>query len=134
MVTAARLGPRTIVCALLQVLTLISGCSSWQVQAGPVPEVITKQHPHRLRVTRADQSLVVLKDPEIRADTLFEVLAPPAGGQDTSTGQGVALADIRQVAIRRTSEGRTFLLVVGSLVVVVGVAAAIAYSIAANSD
>lgn len=129
-----RFQPRRLVCALLQLVTLVSGCSSWQVQTGPVPDVVAQNHPKKLRVTRVDQSLMVLENPRIRNDTLFGVRAP-SSGEDTSSAIGeVALADVTHVAIRRTDGTKTALFVLGCLVVAGGVAGLIVYEEVKNID
>jgi len=47
---------------LLMATTTLSGCTSWKAQ--PVtPEVLSSQHPSKIRVHRIDGSTVVLHGP-----------------------------------------------------------------------
>ncbi len=129
----ARCRPRALVCAQAQLVVLVSGCSSWKVQLAPPPEVIAKQHPPKLRVTKTDHSEVVFENPEIRGDTLIEVPTPSSRGAVAPASRPIPLADITRVAVRGRDEGKTFLLVIGSLAVVGGVLYAVAYSAATSS-
>ena len=103
-------------CAIVRLTTFVPSCSSWQVQS-TTPTDVVASHPDELRVTRSDSSRVTLQRPEISGDTLYG----KAGGKDESVGprtDGIPLADVAHVAVRRP-DGTTTALVVG-----VGVAAA----------
>ena len=90
---------------ILLVATTLSACTSWQVQQVTPEQVVSAQRPKTVRVQRIDGSRVVVDNPRIDSDAL----AGASKGKPTS----VPLADIHQLAVRRTSTGKTIGLVVG---------------------
>jgi hypothetical protein len=101
--------PRGILSGLLAVSTL-SACTSWHTQ--PLAEVIAKPQSHDVRVDRADGTRLVIVKPQATADSLVGT----SGGKPA----GVALTDIRQIAVRRSDGTKTGILILGGVVLVVG--------------
>jgi len=102
---------------LLVLLIYLSGCTSWHVQQVAPAQVITDGHPSTVRVTRADQSRVVLRHPTIVDDTLVGALD---SGQAAGEGR-IALSDVKRIEVRHGDPGRTIgLALVGAGLVVLG--------------
>ncbi|MDH4132590.1 MAG: hypothetical protein OEV95_12380 [Gemmatimonadota bacterium] len=98
---------------------------TWQVGTPTPARFVEAEHPSSIRVTRADGTILTLKSPVVRGDSL--VGAVSSEGPAPSTG--VALSDVTSVVMSKTSAGKTLLLIVG-LVAVPIVAIAIAISVA----
>lgn len=92
-------------------LVLLAACTSWHEQSGPVPEVLAAKHPGTVRVTRQDQSRVVLTEPQVTADALQ--------GQVDGKPTEVPLSDVHSIALMQNDGGKTLAAV---CIVVVGVA------------
>jgi hypothetical protein len=103
--------------------TCLAACAHWQVQSGSPQQVIETRQPKKIRVTRTDRTEVVVDQPRIVSDTLYGSRAGSPRAADPATDEGIALADVSRVAIRRTDVAATTLLVLGSTVVIGGVAA-----------
>jgi hypothetical protein len=104
-----RLHRSAISCFLL--LAFAPACSSWHVGTPTPAEFIARERPPDVRVTRTDGSTVDLTAPEVRGDSVAGRLK----GRDTAP-YSVPLSDVRSVAVRKTSTGKTLLLVGGVLV------------------
>ena len=114
---------------LLVIILYGTACQAWHTErVAPVSLLATRQ-PAKLRVTRADGSQIVLEHPVVRADTLSGTGPGPNGPQDVR----VPLTDVRAVATRGFSEGRTVGLVVG-VAAVVGGAYLAAYLILCSNE
>jgi hypothetical protein len=95
---------RAIALALL--LWYVPACTTWQVAQGITPQqLIADRHPAAVRVTLPDSSQIVLDEPSIAGDSV----AGFVHGRDSS----VVASDVKQVAIRKVSGGRTMGMVVG---------------------
>lgn len=93
---------RSIACALLLSLT---ACMGWYNKEGRyTKEVVTSEHPPKIRVTLRDSSVVVLEHPTIVA------LGDSVAGETEGVTSRVALKDVTVVGIRRVSERRTTVL------------------------
>jgi hypothetical protein len=104
---------RAIALALL--LWYVPACTSWHVEQGVDPQqLVTAQHPKKVRVTLPDRSQLVLDQPNAAGDSLTGLVDGKAAT--------VATADVRQIATRKASAGRTVLMVVGLGVVAAGIA------------
>src|SRR5580765_3191837 len=116
------------------VLGSATACSTWDTQASTPSEVLAVRPPSSARVTLAGGSTVEVHRPRIVGDTLTGW--PDGGGHPGGTAHAsdpadpirIPLANIRSIAVRRVSAGKTALLVVG-----LGVTAAIVAA-AASSD
>lgn len=98
--------PCFVVAACLLAFVL-SACTSWQV-VGPTPaEYLRTQRPRNLRVTRADSSQVDLRTPVVHDDSLQGVVSGGLAASDTAHTVTVPLADVRSIAVRRFSLGKT---------------------------
>ncbi len=76
----------------------------------PTPaQFVERERPERARVTLTDGSQIVLEHIVLRADKLIGTVR----GQNQKQDVRVPLTDVRQVANRRFSAGRTVGLVVG---------------------
>ena len=98
---------------VIQLITFLSSCTSWQVQPGASPnDLVTAQRPYTVRITQGDGSRVVLNDPSVQSDTLY-------GAPDTSHAAGaperigVPLSNVKEIEVRRPDPSRTTLLFVG---------------------
>lgn len=85
------------------------GCSAWRVEDVPVAEVIDRDRPEVLRVTRIDDSFLPVYDPVIVRNSLRGL--PTARAVN---GISISLGDIRSVATKHFSFGKTALLVLAS--------------------
>jgi hypothetical protein len=108
-------------CAIVQLVTFVPACSSWQVQS-TTPRDVVAAHPDLLLVIRSDSSRATLRRPEISGDTLYGT-AGPKGQRDGPRTDGIALTDVDHVAVRRSSGTKT------AALVGVGVAAAATFAV-----
>lgn len=100
--------------ALLVVMTLLgTACQAWHTEDATPQVVLATRQPTKLRVTRTDGQQLVLHQPVFRADTLVGIADP----QDQHPEMRIALTDVRQVATRGFSPGRTIGLGVGVVTV-----------------
>ncbi len=101
---------RVIACILLPCYLL--ACSSWKtLEVSPV-QVISEEHPNKVRLTLTDGSTVVLEQPVVSGDTL------------TGVGEGehvtIPVSDVTDVAVRKKDIVKTVGLGVLVGVVIVG--------------
>jgi hypothetical protein len=92
-----------------------TSCYAWHTEHIAPASLLATRQPRQLRVTRTDASQTILKNPVMRADTL--VGAPV---QINAAEVRIPVADVRQVATRRFSVGRTLGLTLGFATVAVG--------------
>ena len=118
---------------LLLAVGWLSACTSWTIQSASPQQVLAEHQPEKVRVTRADSTTVVLNQPEIAGDTLYGMGQSQASGGHADRS-GVALADVKSVAIRKGDATKTVLLGVGSAAVGVGTLYLIAALAYANSS
>ena len=97
----------------------LTACTKWQVQAVSPQQLLAEHQPARVRVTRADRTAIVLRQPELVSDTLYGIARDSAG--PAGPRQGVPLSDIAQIAIRRRDPLATGLLALGSAALAAGV-------------
>jgi len=86
-----------------------TACHAWHTERVAPESVLVTRRPAKLRVTRTDASQVVIVNPVLRGDTLSGTGPPRGERQDVR----IPLTDVRQVATRRFSIGRTVGLGVG---------------------
>jgi hypothetical protein len=106
--------PRYISAVLLA--TYLSACTSWQVQK-VVPEKTFSDPLYvrkGVRVTTLDNRRFVLRQPELRNDSI-------AGRVNDTTEMAIPLQGVSELAVRRPDAGRTALLVLGSAAAAGGV-------------
>lgn len=102
----------------LALLAFLSACHTWVPLSSPGAQAIAQEGRGTVRLTLADGSRVVLKEPRVRGDSLVAF-------DDTA---GVALVDVRQVEARRTKVLATAGLIFGAAsLAVVGTALAVCY-------
>ncbi len=99
--------PRPLLWSLLVLALPLSGCKTWQVQAGATPaEFVAREHPDRVQITRADKTKLELFNPSVVGDSLkghpTELAIRPVV---------IPLADITTLATRHFSLGKSGLLV-----------------------
>ena len=90
------------------------GCTGWHVESLSPGEVVERQQPREIRVQDRDGRRAVLYEPEVRGDSLV-------GYQDWSAKaerRALALTEVKEVATRHVSPGRTAGLVLGISAVV----------------
>ena len=109
----------------IMMATCLAACTHWQVQSVSPQQVIETGQPKKIRVTRTDRTEVVVDQPRIVSDTLYGSRAGSPRAADHTTDEGIALADVSRVAIRRTDAAATTLLVLGSTAVITVVGALI---------
>jgi hypothetical protein len=102
----------------------VTGCTTWQAQTGPLPEVVQREAQNSVRVTLADSTRFTMSGAHLAGDTL---VGSSVSGVDT-TEHRVARGDLSRIEARRTDGGLTALLVVLSLGTVVAVGAVAATS------
>jgi hypothetical protein len=97
---------------LVLLATYLSGCvgsslKSWRVQPPPPAQVVSEQHPKRIRVSRADNAKIVVMNPSVIADSLVGVDA---------AGRRVALplTQVTQVEVEKTNGAKVTFVVVGT--------------------
>lgn len=95
---------RSIATSLL-VLHMAS-CHSWRSEALAPAQLVPAEHPEVVRVTRSDGSILILRHPTVRNDSMFGI------GPDSAEAR-LALQDVREVEVRRFSAGKTAGLVLG---------------------
>ena len=113
------------VLALGAFLMSASGCTSWRVQDVEPAALVRDQAPKQVRITRVDGTRAVVRQPEVAGDSI-RGMAPADSARGLAGGPtSVALADVRQIAVRKTDPLKTAgLVVVGAFVaVLIGCAA-----------
>ena len=99
--------------ALILLAGSLSGCmgsslKSWRVQPPPPANVVTEQHPKRIRVSRADSTKIVLSNPSVIGDSL---VASDAAHRRFA----LSLTQVTQVEVEKTDGGKVTFVVVGSV-------------------
>ena len=102
---------------------------TWQVGTPTPARFVEAEQPKSIRVTRTDGTILTLKSPVVRGDSLVGSVS--SEGATPSTG--VALWDVSSVAVTKTDGGKTALLVVGIPLAIIGVGVA-AFFIACASE
>jgi len=87
--------------AILLLITLHgAGCQAWHTGGVTPQAALETDQPTKVRVTRTDGRQLVLQHPVLRGDTLV-------GRGEQQQELRIALTDVRHVATRRFSTGRT---------------------------
>jgi len=87
----------------LMVAQLNAGCATWSVVT-PNPEEYVKAHsPDEVRVTGMDSSTIVLRVPQIRADSIVGTVGGWSKKDDPLRTTGVPLKSVTAVEVRRSS-------------------------------
>jgi hypothetical protein len=99
--------------ALILLAGSLSGClgsslKSWRVQPPPPANVVTEQHPKRIRVSRADSTKIVLRNPSVIGDSLVAV---DRGDRRVA----MPLTQLTQVEVEKTDGGKVVFGVVGGV-------------------
>ena len=99
--------------ALILLAGSLSGClgsslKSWRVQPPPPANVVSEQHPKRIRVSRTDSTTIVLRDPSVIGDSLVAV---DPGGRRLA----IPLTQVTQVEVEKTDGGKVMFGVVGGV-------------------
>lgn len=103
----------------------LGSCTTWRPSTVSLRQVIEEEDPAQVRITSVRGDRLVVRDPEIREDSVAgtteaypEVEVAPSGGafggavqMRADTVAVIAMAEIRQVEVRRTSISRTVLAV-----------------------
>ena len=98
--------------AIVIVSPLANSCTTWKTEPAAPQYVLAGKTWDRVRVTRPDGSTIEVVHPLIAGDTL---VGSRAGSSATAADSRIAipLSDLRSVAVRRVSAGRTVLLIGG---------------------
>jgi hypothetical protein len=107
--------PRRRGATLLLILLSGTACQGWHTARVAPESLLATRGPTTLRITTTADSQIVVDKPAIRGDTLVGT----AQGKDSQEVR-VPLKDIRTVATRGFSAGRTFELVLIAGVVAIG--------------
>jgi len=91
-----------------------TSCYAWHTEHIAPESLLATRQPTQLRVTRTDASQTILENPVMRADTLVGAPVQISAGEVR-----IPVADVRQVATRRFSAGRTLGLTLGLATVAV---------------
>ncbi len=101
---------RSLLLPAILLCGFLAGCTSWHVEDGPVAEVLTRDQPDVVRVTRIDETTLPVYDPRVVGTSLRGL--PTARAVN---GISIALGDIRSVATKRFSFGKTVLVVLAGI-------------------
>ncbi|MEO7104476.1 MAG: hypothetical protein ABI311_13840 [Gemmatimonadaceae bacterium] len=93
---------RTLLLAVALAALTTSGCTMWKVESAPLPTLIADGERGTLRITRSDNSVVILNQPTIVNDSIV-------GSTDADPPQRAAipLADVIFVQTRHRSFEKT---------------------------
>jgi hypothetical protein len=94
--------------------THLAACTSWRVENVPPAQLLQTKAPSEVRVTRPDDSKVVLTRPGIVRDSLW--------GWSRGAQLGIPLTDVTVIATRHGDTGKTVALGLGIVVVTVAAA------------
>lgn len=95
----------------LGLTALLGGCATWRIETAPPAELVTGPKPvGSLRVTRQNGERIMVTSPRVMSDTLV--------GFNNGNTVGVPLGDVRELATRHTSTGKTLGLIFGTAAVI----------------
>jgi hypothetical protein len=105
-------------------LLAAAACTSWHPQTAPAPQVVTANANGTVRVTRRDQSVLVLHHPQIVGDSII------GDAGDPGRRAAVAMADVARIDARKVSAARTGglslgVIVLGSIILIGAATAAV---------
>ena len=115
---------RFIACILLP--TYLAACSSWKTQELSPDQVIAQEHPEKVLVKLADGSKLVLTQPQVSGDTLM--------GIEGTEQRHIPLASVSAIELKESDAALTAAFIVGTVVVVGGVAFGLGYLIVCGGD
>jgi hypothetical protein len=96
---------------MLCLLTALSGCMGWHTSTVDPATLIAQNHPAAVRITRQDQSRVIIYKPVVEGDSLR--------GRQGRHPMVVPLSDVSSVSVQKLKVGAT----VFGVVLVAGVVA-----------
>jgi hypothetical protein len=103
-------------------LAYLPACANWQV-GGPTPaEYVAAKSPPRVRVTLADSSIVILKSPIIRGDSLIGFVGSGLAKDDPMRTVSFPLSDVRAVEVNKGTSAGVIIAAVAAVAVVVALA------------
>ena len=105
---------RLTAATLLPLVPLATACTAMATVQSPT-EFISTKTPPIVWVTKTDNTVVPITQPQVRGDSL----AGLADGQDPIT---LPLSSVQSMRARQPAHGKTRLLVIGSIVVAAGMA------------
>ena len=85
--------------------SVLAGCSSWQVTDVAPAQLLQREAPERLRVTRADGSWVTLDHPRLTGDSI--------AGETAGASAAIPLSDVQALAVRKSHTAKTLGLIAG---------------------
>lgn len=104
----------------------LTACSTWSAVQGPPGEFVVRESPEEVRVMRTDGSVVPLREPEVRGDSLAGSYQPRPSSAPSDIA--IPLEDVRELRTRRTDALRTALTVTGVASLVLLVAGLVGWS------
>jgi hypothetical protein len=99
--------------AALLMIGCQTACSVWKTSAVSPQEVVARETPKSVRVTRSDGRQVVLVRPLVAGDSLRGERPDQSDANHPQQQSAVPLSDIRKMDVRRVDAGRTALLIAG---------------------
>jgi hypothetical protein len=99
------------------ILVYLSACQGWHTVRVAPESLLATREPAKVRVTTTDGSQIVVEQPVLRGDTLIGT----SDGHNQQHEVRVPLTDVRAVATRGVSAGRTVGLVLIAVPVAFGV-------------
>lgn len=104
-----------------------AACTSWSSQTGPPGEIVSRERPERVRVSRGEGLHITLVDVSATADSLIGTL-PTGDDRGAPRRVAISLADITRIEVVKPSMGRTIALVAGIGAALYAIVASIAVS------
>ncbi len=105
---------RRSIAALL--LALLAGCQSWHATTVNPRTLLPEEQPSYVRLTLTDGTIVTIKNPIVRNDSIVSAEAAEAAQLGGLRSESVALGDVQSVEVERFSTAKT----IGLAVVIVG--------------
>lgn len=94
--------------AVLVLISLLAGCTSYRVETRPLPQLLDAEQPGVVRVTLGDDRVMELFQPSVTGDSLR--------GHPTSTAVrrlSFPLTAVQSYSVRRFNLGKSLLVVAG---------------------
>ena len=96
-------------------LLMLAGCATkWEPQTAPPAEVLKFSDTDDCLVTRVNGSQVELLNPVIEHDSLVGMEKPEPTGPDVRVRRAIALADVKQIAVKKPDGTATAIWVAGA--------------------
>ena len=108
-----------------------TACSSWHTEAAPAPAVLSEKHPSFIRVELTSGKRIDIYDAKLQGDSIVGLTA--RRGKAAAYPIAVATKEVKHVATRKFSAGRTAMAVVAITLAASAIAGASSASSASSS-